>query len=356
MLVLTDAVAGAPDREVVDGAEVVRLWAYLRAIAAPDLIRWEQMQFALVGEAAAAIGQGAVDVVHANSQECAVTGSMLALEFGVPLVCTFHEQAPEQAPLGAGRMALVHRYLPIDRVLAGSEFYRAKALAGGIEPTRVSLVYHGVDGQRFSPGPADPAFRGAGGEETILVVCAARISLRKGLDTLIRAVAVASQRAPGIRLVIAGRATSGSEALRAELLRLRADLGLDGRVDFDESLTLADMPALYRSADIVVQPSTAEGLGLALIEAMACERAVIGSDIPGIVEVIEDGIDGVLVEPSSVEALAKALVALAADPVRRAELGRNARTTFTRRFDLERAIDETERIYRALREDRGTAT
>jgi len=119
-------------------------------------------------------------------------------------------------------------------------------------------------------------------------------------------------------------------------------------VQIDETLSLDDMPAFYRAADLVAQPSHAEGLGLAVLEGMACGKPVVATDVFGIQEIITHEQDGLLVPPCQVEPLAEAIVRLAADPAERERLAAGGLATMKARFDILRQIEETERAYREV--------
>jgi glycosyltransferase involved in cell wall biosynthesis len=98
---------------------------------------------------------------------------------------------------------------------------------------------------------------------------------------------------------------------------------------------VADMPALFARADIVVLPSYREGLPKGLIEAAACERALVATDVPGCREVIRDGVDGLLVPAGEWEPLAKAIARLLDDPA-------------LAEFDERKIIDATLAVYREV--------
>ena len=100
--------------------------------------------------------------------------------------------------------------------------------------------------------------------------------------------------------------------------------------DLDENAAMVN--ALQRRADVIVQKSIAEGFGLTVAEAMWKERPVIGSRVGGIQDQIVDGVSGVLIEPHDLDALAAAIVSIGADPVRAAELGRQAKRRVGERF------------------------
>ena len=116
----------------------------------------------------------------------------------------------------------------------------------------------------------------------------------------------------------------------AEPLRRRVHLVSLPMFDLDENAAMVN--ALQRRADVIVQKSIAEGFGLTVAEAMWKERPVIGSRVGGIQDQIVDGVSGVLIEPHDLDALAAAIVSIGADPVRAAELGRQAKRRVGERF------------------------
>ena len=97
--------------------------------------------------------------------------------------------------------------------------------------------------------------------------------------------------------------------------------------------------------DVFVMPSLNEGLGLGLMEAMSCARAVVGSNVGGIKSLIIHGKNGLLVPPQQPAALADALITLLRDPHMREQLGNRARSFIADRFTLDRMVEQTELVY-----------
>jgi glycosyltransferase involved in cell wall biosynthesis len=121
----------------------------------------------------------------------------------------------------------------------------------------------------------------------------------------------------------------------------------DGRVRWLGWLDHERALAAIEAADVVVLPSISEGLPVTLLDAVARGRAVVATRVGGMPEVIEDGVDGVLVPPGDPGALARAIAALAADPGRRARFGKAARA-LAERLDGERAYERLDELYREL--------
>ena len=111
---------------------------------------------------------------------------------------------------------------------------------------------------------------------------------------------------------------------------------------------LERMPALYNLMDVVALPSKHDGLPNALLEAMACGRPVVGGRAGGLPDALEDGLNGVLVEPGDVMGLADAIEGLLADPDRAALMGAAARLTVLEKFTPQQELEKTLAVYREV--------
>ncbi len=109
-----------------------------------------------------------------------------------------------------------------------------------------------------------------------------------------------------------------------------------------------DMPEVYRQAQVVALPSMGEGLPTALLEAAACERPIVTTDVPGCREVVQDGETGLLVPPNDPAALAAAVERLLDDPGLRRKLAKNARLRVEENFSDQTINGQTLEVYRSL--------
>ena len=218
------------------------------------------------------------------------------------------------------------------------------ALAGlGIAPQRIALIRgSGVDIDRYVPLP-DP--RG----DTVVVALVSRMLRDKGV--LDAAAAIRKLRAQGvaIELLLAGPTDlDNANSLTSEALRsLTSEPGIEwlGPV--------ADVRTVWRRAAIAVLPSTyGEGVPKTLLEAAACGRPLIATDVPGCREVVRPGATGILVPPHDVDGLARALAHLAGDPALRAALGRAGRRLVECRFTDAIVARQTLALYRAALAER----
>jgi len=171
-----------------------------------------------------------------------------------------------------------------------------------ISPSRIKMIYHGVDISRFTnitkKGHLRSRVRIKRNDFVIGVV--ARITEQKGHEYLFRAVSALKQKIPNIVVLVIGTGD-----LQQELMDLCQRLKITEHVKFLGHRK--DMPDLYRIMDVLCLPSIYEGLGLVLIEAMLCNVPTIGSNIDGITEIIQDGINGFLIPPGDVSVLVQKL-------------------------------------------------
>jgi glycosyltransferase involved in cell wall biosynthesis len=204
------------------------------------------------------------------------------------------------------------------------------------------LVPNGVDTERFTPlATADPGPKAARADSTGVVVCVARLAPVKGVDVLLHAWRLVSERAPWARLVLVG-----GGPLQPPLERLSVDLELQACVEFAGEQSDA-LPYLRRAA-IAVLPSHGEGLSNALLEAMACGLPCVATRVSGSEDVIQQGVNGLLVEPGDARALADALLTLLCDPALALSYGHTARVTIERHYSHERITDQYVELYRQL--------
>jgi glycosyltransferase involved in cell wall biosynthesis len=210
---------------------------------------------------------------------------------------------------------------------------------------RVHVIYNYLDVDALGPLPDDvlEAARAEFGwtRKEFVLVNVARLSREKGQRHLLAAMPEILRGIPACRLLIAG---DGPE--RDPLEALVRQLGLEGVVTFAGNRR--DVPSLLGLADVFVFPSVAEGLGIALLEAMAASRPVVASAVEGIAEIVENGRDGVLVPAGDPAAIVKGVLDLYADPARRRRLGAEARLTARGRFSAPVGVAQLSAIYETV--------
>ena len=212
-----------------------------------------------------------------------------------------------------------------DRIVGCSEGVRLRLLEMGMPLDRTIAIANGIRLEPFAQAGAHPIAQRVAG-----IVMVARFSRQKDHATLLRAIALL--RARGLRppVLLAG---GGKASHRRPMEALAAELGLQDQVQF---LGLCrDVPALLLTHRIAVLSTHYEGMPLALIEGMAAGCAVVGSAVPGVREVVDDGQDGRLVAPSDPVALAEVLQGLLTSPEDVVRLGAAARAAALQRYSRE---------------------
>jgi glycosyltransferase involved in cell wall biosynthesis len=212
----------------------------------------------------------------------------------------------------------------------------------GIAPERIVMIRgSGVDCDHFRALPDPDA-------KTVTVALVSRMLRDKGLLDAVAAIRLLRERGLPVELLLAGPTDPDNRgSLTAEAL---VSLGADHGIEWLGPV--ADVRAVWRRAAIAVLPSTyGEGVPKALLEAAACARPIIASDVPGCREIVRPGETGLLVPPRDTQALAEAIAALAGDPMRRKAMGRAGRELAECEFGEDIVASETLAVYdAALRE------
>lgn len=200
----------------------------------------------------------------------------------------------------------------------------AQAAAGfGFPRQKMVLFPWGVDLDHFSPENGREAGRALrrtlGWENDFVVFCNRTWAPLYGVDLLVEAFASAAAQEPRLRLLLVG------DGPQADLIRRTLD-PLGGKVHFAGRVPQAELPAFYQAADLFVSPSHSDGSSISLLEAMACGRPVLVSDIPGNREWVRDGGNGRIFADGSLAELSDLLVAMAKSP-ENARYGRAGRST-----------------------------
>ena len=228
----------------------------------------------------------------------------------------------------------------------------ADALArAGVARERITVIPSGVDCVHFRPPTSDERAQARAaldlGDADLAVGAVGALEPRKGHRYLVEAMALLGRSgaaaAPRVVAIVAGDG-SLRDQLAAEIRRVGlgdADGGIRmlGRVE--------DARAVLWALDIFAMPSLSEGLGVALLEAMACELPAVASRVGGIVDAVDDGRTGMLVAPGDARALADALAHLSEEAPARIAMGAAARAMAVERFSMAAMARRTVELYRA---------
>jgi len=303
-------------------------------------LRWPVAAFLLPREIRRAWIRQPFDLLRAHSLRYIGPAALIArrrCRVEVPIVAHHHHLDPSWLnPLIEGRVMR-----SVDRVVVGSEFAVRQAVAQlGVPTERFAVVPYGVDG-RFQPrAKPDALVRRHGLDGKLVGLFVGGLKPRKNLFFLLDVWREVAQARSDAQLVIVGSGPLASP------LRQRANaLGLEDRVVFAGYVPEADKAAYYNLADVLLSPSSMEGFGLTVAEAMSCGLAVAVSDRGSLPELVVDGEGGFLVDPTDREAFARKVLTLLGDPLLRRTLGAANAERVARRFRWDHCAAATARVY-----------
>lgn len=266
------------------------------------------------------------DLVHSHYWLSGWAGLLVKRVLGIPLANSFHTLArvkdqtrrEGEPPTGLLRIAAEQDVIGgSDCVIAATPVEFEDLLEHyGADPTRLCLNPPGINHEVFSPGDAtssrldigvDPARR--------LILFVGRIQALKGIDVAIDAFAKVAQELPDVDFLVVG-GPSGSSGRREYEAAHRSveELGLADRVTWRDPIPHTELPAYYRSADLLLFPSRSESFGLVAVEAQACGTPVVAAAIGGLMHAIADGESGVLIDGWNAADYAGAMIPLLTDP------------------------------------------
>lgn len=233
-------------------------------------------------------------------------------------------------------------HLP-DHIITVSESLRHKIISrAGLNSHRVATIKPGIQVEKYYQPQARGIMRKQLGlqAEDSAITYTGRLVPGKGLEVLLSAARRILDRFEFAHFLIVGQGP-----LHAKL----EDIARESRIDSRVTLTgiRRDIPSILAATDIFVLPSYSEGLPLSLLEAMAAAKPSVATSIGGVPELIDSGLDGIIVPPGNLTALAEALCRLLENEPYRENLGRRAREKAISNFTLERMVSEYESVYRS---------
>ena len=175
------------------------------------------------------------------------------------------------------------------------------------------------------------------GEKLVLFV--GMLIFLKGVHILIQAMELVIRRIPDAKLLIIGRG-----GYKGQLEKLVSELGLERKVEFVDYVAQAGLRDYMGMCQMLVLPSLSEGLGRVLIEAMACGKPVIGTNVGGIPSLIRDGVNGFLVPPNDPQAIAEKIIYLLSQEDKAKRMGAKGKEFVARTFSTEKYVEGYARV------------
>lgn len=282
-----------------------------------------------------------IDLIHAHTRVTQVWGAVASRLTGIPLVTTCH---------GFYKPKLGRKLFPCwgKKVVAISSMVSEHlAKDFNLPQDRIRLIYNAVNIPELEAeiaGKDSAKIKKAYGfsPEDPVVGIIARMVNDKGHDSLIRAVPFLKKRFPNIRILLVGEGK-----FKPELERITAELKLENHVRFCGNVP--DITEPLAAMDVFTLPATwREGFGLSLIEAMACRKPVVVTNVWSLNTLIQDRETGLIVEPKQAEALANGLAELIADKTLREKVGQAGYAMVWKEFSIDRMAAEMNGLYKEV--------
>ncbi|MAT98031.1 MAG: glycosyl transferase [Anaerolineaceae bacterium] len=301
------------------------------------------------------------DLIHSHYWLSGLVADRLRNAWHTPIVHMFHtlghmknKIAQSDSQLAsAARLAGEYQVMALaDKLIAATPAEEAQLIElYNADPSKIAIIPPGVDLERFQPIAKDVAKKRVGipcGDTNILF--AGRIEPLKGIDTMLRAMALIQERRPEVlhnacMAIIGGDPWADDlDEEMARLQQLRTDLDIHDLVTFLGAKDQDLLPNYYAAAEMVVMPSHYESFGMVALEAMAMGTPVIASEVGGLAHLVKHGVTGYHVPSRDPEALAARIYELLSNQDCRQVLGQQARE-YARRYDWANIVDRMISVY-----------
>lgn len=292
------------------------------------------------------------NIIHAHFAFPTGTMGLVGKLFRIPIVVTSHGvDIRKDKKIGYGmrlnKLAAIMIWFTlkvIDCLVVVSKAMVEDAIDAGCSSSKIRVIYNGIDLRMIPPPVSSDIFERNGiTKNDFIILYLGRLLAVKCPQDVVQALPKILQLVPNARLVFAGQ---GEE--RSRLEDSVSGLNLKDKVIFTGFVTGDDKWSLLRRCDVFVLPAVVEAFGIAVIEAMACSKPVVATNLGPFPEIIRDGESGLLVPLHSPDKLANAIIQLALDEKGRAEMGEKARKEVEERFDINKTGDEYLKIYREV--------
>lgn len=286
----------------------------------------------------AAIRKFQPEIVHAHY---ATSYGLLGVRSGFhPLIISVWGSDIFEFP----RKSLLHRLLVFnnlkkaDAIFSTSEVMKAEVLH--YVNKEVAVTPFGVDVNAFSPQATTSLFEG----NPKVIGTIKSLETNYGIDTLIKAFALVKKQYAGeLKLLICGNGTK-----EQELKKLAEETGYANDILFAGRISPQEAPRYHNMIDIFVNISLQESFGVAVIEAMACEKPVVVTAVGGLKEVAEENVSGLFVPPSDTAKTANAMLDLLQHPEKAAQMGKSGRANVLKKYDWNKNLDAIEELYKKI--------
>lgn len=291
-----------------------------------------------------------VDIIHCHGARGNLMGNLVKKHLGAPVVTTVHSdyrldylgRPVARLSYGTTNMVALRR---VNFYIGVSDPMTDILIERGFPADRIYTIYNGIDFKTpIHPVPKEEFLQSVGMEwepGDVIAGIAVRLSPVKDVPTLLRAMKIASEKDPHLKLLIGG---DGED--RQKLENMAKDLGLAGKVCF--AGWLDDVNSFYNAIDINLLTSISETFPYSLTEGTRMHKATIASKVGGVPVLIDDGVNGLIFEPGDEKQLAQHLLALSQNRELRETFGERIYEKASREFSIDRMVEHQLEIYESI--------
>ena len=283
------------------------------------------------------------DIIHTHAYSAGTSGRMSAFLAGIPVIISHNHSVYDYYNT---YYHFVEWFLSLitDRIICVSDIINRFANeTQRINSKKLITIHNGIVSEHTVSEKRTSGLRKELGipVDHSVICTIAHMEEHKGIKYLLESASLLLQSRNDVSFLVVGEG-----ALKEKLKILCADLKIEENVIFAGER--GDIPEILSLTDIFVLPSLREGLPLTILEAMACGKPVIATNVGGIPEVVKDGVSGILISPKDPEALHSAMNELLGDREKMKKMGHNGKRVYSESFDSKTMIGKIEDLYDSL--------
>ena len=276
---------------------------------------------------------GRFNILHSYLFHANIIGRICGKLVGIPIIFSSIRVCEKEKLYHLWMDRITNRMVNLE-ICVSKEVKNFTIEKANISEHKLEVIENGVPDTFFSTISSDRLES----NNSLVIGTVARLSEQKGIKYLLHAAKRIIKQFSNITFIIAG-----SGPLASQLKELSIKLGISDKVKFLGFRN--DIPKILSGIDIFVLPSLWEGMPNVVLEAMFAGKPVIATDTGGSKDIIDNGINGVLVEPGNSEALAEAILKLLKNPAQRQRLGESAKEKIKEKFSIDKMVSKTEQVY-----------
>ena len=301
-------------------------------------------------------GTRKIDIIHSNTYVPALSGYLCSKLCGLPHIITFHDvyQASDKKFWKKNWRATQHTNVPfytsslsriVERIVLRlnpalfhtvSEMSKEDLLNFGVKPDKIMVIPNGIDSSSYQQYSTEGGTNISSVEQNAVFV--GRLVFYKNIQTVIRAFRKVIAVIPNAKLIIIGDGLFKEELLK-EASPIKENVIFTQRISHEDKLKRIE------ESSFMVFPSLIEGFGIAIIEAFACKKPVLASDIRPMSDIVKDNHSGFLISPFDEEEWANKMIYLFSNTKQQKRMGENAYHEFQRKYEIDTIIKEYQKLY-----------